>query len=47
MDFIYFKEYLKTQEENRALNDKEFKMEERVFVLEQKMNNSVGREELK
>jgi small-conductance mechanosensitive channel len=47
MNFSYFKEYLKGQQENQAIDNKQFRTEERIFVLEQKVNGSVSKEELK
>ena len=47
LDYVFFKEHLKQQSENNSMNDKGFKVEERIFILEQKLHNAVGKEELK
>ena len=47
MDYAIFNEYCRKQQQNEALNDKEFKTDERLFLIEQKLENVVAKEELK
>jgi hypothetical protein len=47
MDFVIFNDYVKQQQNNEALNDKEFKTDERIFLLEQKLDNVCTKEDLK
>jgi len=47
MDWASFNEYVKKLQENDAVNDKEFKTEERLFQIEQKLSSMVNKEDLK
>lgn len=47
MDFAFFNEYIKQQQQNEIVNDKEFKTEERLFAIEQKVSSMVLKDEFK
>lgn len=45
MDFTYFKEYLKKQQQAEASNDKEIRNDERFFKIERQLSNFVDKED--
>ena len=45
MDFAYFKEYLKKQQQAEASNDKEIRNDERFFKIERQLSNFVDKED--
>lgn len=45
MDFTYFKEYLKKQQQMEASNDKEIRNDERFFKIERQLSNFVDKED--
>lgn len=47
LDFIIFNDYVKTQVQNEATNDKEFKNDERFFIIEQNIQKMITKEDLK
>jgi len=47
MDYVIFNNYLKEQLSKEVVNDKEFKIEERLFMIEKNLQNQVSKEELK
>lgn len=47
MDHAIFNEYVKKQLQNDAMNDKEFKTDERLFLIEQRLEATCNKEDLK
>ena len=47
MDHAIFNDYVKQQQNDDALNDKEFKTDERLFLLEQKFDGMCTKDDLK
>ena len=47
VDYIMFNDYKKEQIQKEALNDKEFKNDERMFMIEQNVAKMVTKEEFK
>lgn len=47
MDYVLFNDYVKTQLQKDAVNDKEFRIEERLFQIEKNIKSQVTKEELK
>jgi 3-hydroxy-3-methylglutaryl CoA synthase len=47
LDFVFFNDYIKTQVQNEATNDKEFKNDERFFIIEQNIQKMITKEDLK
>lgn len=47
MDYAVFNDYVKQRQNDEALNDKEFKTDERLFLLEQKFDGMCTKEDLK
>lgn len=47
LDYEVFNNYVKTQMQNQAVNEKEFKIEERLHNLERNTKEGVTKEELK
>ena len=47
MDHAIFNDYCKQIQNDEALNDKEFKTDERLFLLEQRLDNVCTKEDLK
>lgn len=45
MDFAYFKEYLKKQQQAEASNDKEIRNDERFFKIERQLSNFVDKDD--
>ena len=47
VDYVMFNDYKKEQIQKEALNDKEFKTDERIFMIEQSVQKMVSKEEFK
>ena len=47
LDYAVFNEYMKKQQSADATNDKEFRTDERLFLIEQSVRNLVPKDELK
>ena len=47
LDSAIFSNYVKDQLQKEATNDREFKVDERLFTIEQKLEHGVSKEEFK
>jgi hypothetical protein len=47
MDHATFNEYVRMQQESDSLNDKEYKTDERLYIIEKRLDDAVNKEDLK